>query len=178
MSTHGLLTAAPAFALLLWAAIEDMRSRRIPNWLTFSLVLSGIVQSFMSGHLVSPSMSLLGFAVGFGLPLILFLIGALGGGDVKLLAGVGAWFGAGVVFRVFCLAAIVGMVMVIAQALAQGRTKVLMRNTAMVAINLAHVNDVGVEHARQTGQSCRSIDRPLPYAVPVLVAIAILLAFA
>ena len=78
----------------------------------------------------------------------------------------------------YILVLAVGMVMVIVQALAQGRTKVLMRNTAVVAINLAHVNDVGVEHARETGQSCRSVDRPLPYAVPVLVAMAILLAFA
>src|SRR4051812_24117971 len=111
MGTHGLLMAAPALALLLWAAIEDLRSRRIPNWLTFSLVLSGIAQSFAAGSWISPSMSLAGFGVGFGLPLILFVIGALGGGDVKLLAGVGAWFGPGVVFRVFLLAAIVGAVM-------------------------------------------------------------------
>jgi prepilin peptidase CpaA len=176
MSTYGFLMAAPVLGLLIYAALEDLRSRRIPNWLTFSLVLSGIAQSFTAAGVVSPWMSLAGFGVGFALPMTLFLIGALGGGDVKLLAGVGAWFGPGVVLRVFMLAAIVGAVMVIVQALAQGRTRVLMRNTAMVAINLAHVNDVGVDHARATGQSCRSVDRPLPYAVPVLAAIAILLA--
>ena len=60
-------------------------------------------------------------------------------------------------------------------ALAQGRTRVLLRNTAVVAINLAHVNDVGLDHAKATGQACRSIDRPLPYAVPVLAAMLILL---
>jgi prepilin peptidase CpaA len=178
MGTYGLAMAAPVLGLLVWAAAEDLRSRRIPNWLTFSLVLSGIAQSFTSSGLVSPGMSLAGFAIGFGLPMILFVIGALGGGDVKLLAGVGAWFGPGVVFRVFLLAAIVGAVMVIVQAIAQGRTRLLLRNTAVVAINLAHVNDVGVDHARATGQSCRSVDRPLPYAVPVLAAIGILLAFA
>jgi prepilin peptidase CpaA len=178
MSTYGLLMAAPVWGLLVWAAVEDLRSRRIPNWLTFSLVLSGIAQSFTATSMISPGLSLAGFAVGFALPMTLFLIGALGGGDVKLLAGVGAWFGPSMVFRVFLLAAIVGAVMVIAQALAQGRTRLLLRNTAVVAINLAHVNDVGVDHARESGQACRSVDRPLPYAVPVLVAIGILLAFA
>src|SRR5688572_18788858 len=178
MSTYGLVMAAPVLGLLIWAAIEDLRSRRIPNWLTFSLVLTGIAQSFTTSGLVSPGLSLAGFAVGFVLPMTLFVIGALGGGDVKLLAGVGAWFGPGVVFNVFLLAAIVGAIMVIVQAVAQGRTRLLLRNTAVVAINLAHVSDVGVEHARQTGQSCRSVDRPLPYAVPVLVAIGILLTFA
>jgi prepilin peptidase CpaA len=178
MGTYGFAMAAPALALLIWAALGDLRSRRIPNWLTFSLVLSGIAQSFTPSGLVSPGMSLAGFAVGFGLPMILFVIGALGGGDVKLLAGVGAWFGPGVALNVFLLAAIIGAIMVIAQAIAQGRVRLLMRNTAVVAINLVHVNDVGVDHTRETGQSCRSVDRPLPYAVPVLAAIGILLAFA
>jgi len=40
------------------------------------------------------------------------------------------------------------------------------------------VRDVGLDHTKATGQSCRSVDRPLPYAVPVLVAMIILLAFA
>src|SRR5687767_15907788 len=101
MGTYGLAMAAPVLGLLVWAAVGDLRSRRIPNWLTFSLVLSGIAQSFTPGGLVSPGMSLAGFAVGFGLPMILFVIGALGGGDVKLLAGVGAWFGPGVALNVF-----------------------------------------------------------------------------
>ena len=128
MSTHGLLTAAPAFALLLWAAIEDLRSRRIPNWLTFSLVLSSIAQSFMSGHLVSPSMSLLGFAVGFGIPLILFLIGALGGGDVKLLAAFGAWLGPGTVCWAAIYGAIAGGLLAIPWLLVRGRLKQTLAN--------------------------------------------------
>jgi len=176
MTMYGLLMAAPALGLLVWAAVEDLRSRRIPNWLTFSLVLSGIAQSFTQSWPVTTWMSLAGFGVGFGLPLVLFILGALGGGDVKLLAGVGAWFGPIVVFQVFLLAAILGAIMVIGQALVQGRTRVLLRNTAVVAINLAHVRDVGLDHTKATGQSCRSVDRPLPYAVPVLTAMLILIA--
>jgi hypothetical protein len=33
-----------------------------------------------------------------------------------------------------------------------------------------YVKEVGVEHAAQTGRSCRSVDRPLPFAVPALAA--------
>jgi prepilin peptidase CpaA len=177
MGTYGILMAAPALALLAWAAAEDLRSRRIPNWLSFSLVLGGIAQSLIfSGAVTTPGMSLLGFAVGFGLTFVLFALGALGGGDVKLLAGVGAWFGPYAAVSTFAIAAVVGAVMVLAQALAQGRTRVLFRNTAVLAVNLAHVNDVGLDHAKATGQSCRSVDRPLPYAVPVLIAMSILIA--
>src|ERR1043166_9553864 len=158
MSTYWLLSAAPALAMMIIAAVTDLRSRRIPNWLTFSLVLSGIANSFFSGGVpVTPSLAFCGFVVGFALPLALFILGALGGGDVKLLAGVGAWFGPGIVLRVFLLAAIIGAVIVIGQALAQRRMRVLVRNTAVVAINLAHVSNLGVEHTKATGQSCRSI---------------------
>jgi prepilin peptidase CpaA len=176
MSTYGLLMAAPALGLLVWAAAQDMRSRRIPNWLTFSLVLSGIAQSFAGGGTTTPAMSLLGLVVGMALPMVQFALNAVGAADVKLMAGVGAWFGPGVALSVFAVAAIVGAVIVLTQALIQGRTRVLMRNTAVVAINLAHVQDVGLEHTKATGQSCRSVDRPLPYAVAVLIAMGIVMA--
>jgi prepilin peptidase CpaA len=171
MNTSHLLWLAPLLGMLLIAAAEDLRTRRIRNWLSFSLILSGFIQTFLHGTEISPLESALGFAVGFALPLALFLLGAIGGGDVKLLAGVGAWLGATFVFKVFCGEAIIGMVIVLAQAAAQGRLRVLTRNSAMLAVNLAHLNEVGLEHATLTGQSCRSVDRPLPFAVPVLLAV-------
>lgn len=175
MSTYGLLMAAPVLGLLVWAAIVDLRSRRIPNWLTFSLVLSGIAQSFMFGGLVSPAMSLAGFAVGFAVPFPLFFLNAVGGADVKLLAGLGAWFGPIAVIQIFVLEAVIGAVLVVAQATAAGRMKVLCRNSATLAVNLAHIKQVGVDHVRATGLSSRSVDRPIPYAVPVLAAVLILI---
>jgi prepilin peptidase CpaA len=169
------LSIAPLLALLLWAAVEDYRTRRIRNWLTFSLILSGVVQAFFHDSGLSPAQSVLGLVVGFALPLTLFLLGAIGGGDVKLLAGVGAWLGAAAVFKVFCTEAIIGMLIVLTQAALQGRLRILTRNSAMLAVNLLHVNEVGIEHMTLTGQSCKSVDRPLPFAVPVLAAVVGLL---
>ncbi len=175
MTTYGLLMCLPVVGLLVVAAVTDIRSRRIPNWLTFAMLLSGIAQSFTPAGMVSPGASMLGFAVGFALPFVLFAMGALGGGDVKLLAALGAWFGPQAALNLFVIAAVAGAVMVLIQAGIQGRTKMLLRNSAMVAINVVHVNEVGLEHTKQTGQSSKSIDRPLPYAVPVLIAMSILL---
>src|SRR3954453_18450483 len=115
MSTYALLMAAPALVLLVWAAAIDLGSRRIPNWLTFSLVIGGIVQSLVFGATTSPGASLLGLLVGFSIPFVLFAMGALGGGDVKLLAGVGAWLGPIIIIKIFLAAAIVGMVIVLVQ---------------------------------------------------------------
>ena len=175
MNTYTLLMCAPVVALLAVAAVIDWRARRIPNWLTFTLVLSGIAQSFMPQALCSPTGSISGFVVGLALTFGLYVLGAVGGGDVKLLAGIGAWFGPQAAVAVFCVEAVTGMVMAIAQAARQGKALLLFKNSALVAVNLAHVNELGLEHVRQTGQACRSIDRPLPYAVPVTIAVMILL---
>ena len=174
MSTYTLLMSVPVIAFLAVAAVIDWRTRRIPNWLTFSLVISGLAQSWMPQAVVGPWSSLAGLATGVALTVMMYVVRALGAGDVKLLAGIGAWFGPQAALAVFCVEAIVGMVMAIAQATHEGKAKLLFKNSALIAVNLAHVNEVGLEHVKQTGQSCRSIERPLPYAVPVLVAVIIL----
>jgi len=170
MTTFHLMTALPLLALMLLAAVIDASSRRIPNWLSLPLLVAGLTSSFLPGHLVTPGYAFLGLLAGFGLTFILFALDAMGGGDVKLLSAVGAWVGPETVLLIFLVEAIIGMVIVLIQATAQGRIKVLARNTAMVAINLVNIADVGVEHTKATGKDCRSVDRPLPYAVPVLIA--------
>jgi len=173
MTEQTLIAAAPLGAALVWAAVQDMHSRRIPNALTFPLVLCGVAQSFGDAGTVSPTQSLMGLAVGFTLTFLLFAIGAVRGGDVKLLAGVGAWLGPGMAFAIFAVEAVVGMVIVLAQALAQGRLTLLFRNSAVVGMNLMHLRDFGIDHVATTGNECRSVNRPLPYAVPVLIATAL-----
>jgi hypothetical protein len=73
---------------------------------------------------------------------------------------------------VFAVAALIGMVIVLIQAIWQGRLGALLHNSVLVAINVAHIKEVGVEHVTATGRSSRSVDRPLPYAVPVMLAVA------
>jgi prepilin peptidase CpaA len=170
MMLRTVLLLLPMFALLGWAAIQDVRTRRIPNWLTLALAASGILKSFVTRGGISPAEAGLGLLVGFAIPFLLFALGALGGGDVKLLAGIGAWLGAVAAVEVFIVAAIVGLVIVLVQCAWQGRLLLLFKNSAVLAINLVHIGDVGVKHATETGRSMKSIDRPLPYAIPLLIA--------
>jgi prepilin peptidase CpaA len=176
MSKLAILHLLPLFVMLAIAVVTDIRTRRIRNWLTFSLALTGLAQSFTFMHTVTPAASFLGLAAGFCLTFVLFAMGGLGGGDVKLLAGVGAWLGPLPVLAVFCLEAVIGMVIVLIQATLQGRLTQLLHNSALVAVNLTHVNELGVAHVSATGKSCRSVDRPLPYAVPVFLGVAALVA--
>ena len=114
---------------------------------------------------------------GIILPLfILFLLGALGGGDVKLLAGIGAWMGAAGVFKVFLAAAVVGLFIVLVQCACQGKLFALFRNSAVLALSLVHIDQLGVKQTSELGRACRSVDRPLPYAVPVLAATLLVIA--
>ena len=97
------LTATPLLAALLLAAlVTDLRSRRIPN----SLVLAGLTLA-LGGHALAfahPALPLAGaawwaplagLATGFALLLPLYLLRAMGAGDVKLMAMVGSFIGPG-----------------------------------------------------------------------------------
>jgi prepilin peptidase CpaA len=165
-----LMMNLPLLALLLWAAITDLRFRRIPNWLTLALMASGLIQGLSGYGLLSVGQSAAGMGVGFALPLPLFLLGAIGGGDVKLLAGVGAWVGPHAVLLVFAATAILGGIIILLQSLWLGRARILLRNTGVLIVNLLNVRRLGVAHVQATGQTYRTVQQTLPYAVPMWIA--------
>jgi prepilin peptidase CpaA len=75
------------------AAVIDFRTRRIPNWLTLSGVLLGLVLQTVLHGLPGLLTGFLGLLVGAGLFFIPFALGGMGPGDVKLMAAVGAFLG-------------------------------------------------------------------------------------
>ena len=172
-----LLPLLPMLALLIWAAIDDLRSRRIRNWLTLSLMASGLILSAAGMLPLKTSQSGLGLLVGFAIPFVLFALGALGGGDVKLLAGIGAWIGPTAVVQTFLAAAVIGLFIVLVQCAVQGKLFALFRNSAVLTMTILHVGELGTRTVTETGQACRSVDRPLPYAVPVLLATILIVGF-
>lgn len=170
MSSIDWLHLLPLLILLIVAAAIDLASRRIPNWLTVTIALTGILQSLSPFHTCTIGFSVLGLLTGFVLMFGQFAVGGLGGGDVKLLMAVGTWVGPLPLLVIFAGASVIGLMIVIAQAFWQRRMGRLLHNSALLAVNLVHLRQVGLDHARETGKSCKSIDRPLPYAVPVLLA--------
>ena len=178
-----LLSVAPLFALLAWAAVVDWRTRKIPNWLTFGLLGGGILRALLLplADVVAVDFhvgdALLGCAAGFLLGVPLFAIGARGAGDAKLYIACGAWLGWGGVLVVFALEAVVGLVMVVAQCAAQRKLGELFRNAGVLVLSVLFIRRIGVAQARANGAQFTSIDRKLPHAVPFLVA-AVLAVFA
>jgi prepilin peptidase CpaA len=176
MTTGGLLMCVPMIGLLTWAAAVDLRARHIPNWITFSLILAGFAQSFTWVRTVGgPADALLGFLTGFGLTLILYLLGGMGGGDVKLLAGLGAWLGPWPTVVLFATESIIGMLFVVAQAAWEGRLVRLFQNSTVIALSLASATDAAdLQRAAETGKAVSSPGR-LPYAVPLFFATCLML---
>lgn len=104
---------------LIVAAVIDGYKLKVPNWLTFPMILSGWAMSAMSYGWEGLAWSLVGTAVGLALLLPLYAIGGMGAGDVKLLAGVGAWVGGTITLYAFCVSAIVGGVIALVMVLAR-----------------------------------------------------------
>ena len=127
-------------------AIVDMRTRRVPNPLTMGIAVLGVslAAARMSGLTVADA--LLGFAVGFVFMLPGFLIGATGGGDVKLFAALGSLLGPRTIGFAFLYAVIAGGVLAVVVALQRRRLyETLGRAAALVMTrgeNVAEIEDV------------------------------------
>ena len=93
-------------ALLFAAALWDLRHREIPNTCVAALLGLGVV-GVLSGSMPWTA-ALLGFGICFAVGLLLFALGAWGGGDAKLVAGVGAVLGSPAVFPALLFSALVG----------------------------------------------------------------------
>lgn len=75
------------------AAVIDVQTRRIPNFLTFGSAAGALIHAVYVGGLHGLALSAAGWATGIALFLPMFLLRGMGAGDVKLLGAVGAWLG-------------------------------------------------------------------------------------
>jgi len=96
---------------LVVAAVIDGIQLKVPNWITFPMIVSGwIYSTALSPYAGWEGLwfSLGGTLVGLALLMPAYAIGGMGAGDVKLLAGVGAWMWATNTFYAFAATALVG----------------------------------------------------------------------
>ena len=100
-------------AVLIVATVIDVRSRRIPNLLSFGAAGIGILLSITGYGSVTPAASLSGLALGLATLLPLYLLRAMGAGDVKLMAAVGAFLGPSLTLVAVLFTFIAGAVMAI-----------------------------------------------------------------
>jgi prepilin peptidase CpaA len=110
------------------AVYTDLRTRRIPNWLTGAMAAGGFGLAF-GGGVVTPLQALLGLMVGLLLMLPGHVIGATGAGDVKLMAAIGAVVGPDLALRAFLYSAVAGGVFAIVVATRRGVLATTLQDT-------------------------------------------------
>lgn len=95
------------------ATAEDIWRRRVSNYVTVGAFVSGVAaHSFLEGWPGAWD-SLLGALYGFLVFLIFFILGGMGGGDVKLMAGFGAILGSQEIWVAAVLVAMLGGLMAV-----------------------------------------------------------------
>jgi len=89
------LEVAIAVVIGLAAVVTDVRSRTIPNWIPVAALAGGLLCQTLDKGWRGALDAGLGAAAGFAVFLVFYVLGGMGGGDVKLMAGFGALLGAG-----------------------------------------------------------------------------------
>jgi prepilin peptidase CpaA len=110
----------PTLVALLIATASDLRSRRIPNWLVFPFLLAGICVLSVTHGWRGLGESILGVLLAAVLLGMFYWLGAMGMGDLKLCAAIGAWIGPGQLFTALVMTGLAGGVMAFLWALRGG----------------------------------------------------------
>jgi Flp pilus assembly protein protease CpaA len=84
-------------AALVFAAVIDLKTKEVPDWLSYSLIFSGLgiamIKSVISMDFLFLLYSLIGLGFFVALAYLMFYAGQWGGGDSKLMMGIGALLG-------------------------------------------------------------------------------------
>lgn len=158
----------PLCALLAASVWHDVRARRIPNAVVFpgmllALALHALAPATMGGMGILSALG--GLAVGLAVLMPMYALRLMGAGDVKLLAMVGAFVGAGQVGAVALATLVAGGVLALCVAAWQGSLRRLLGNTRQMMLHSGFAAMAGV-FAAPVAPAAPASGR-LPYAVAI-----------
>ena len=157
--------------VVLAAVICDLRTRRIPNLLTFGAAFAGLCVHTYVGGWTALGVAAAGCLAGAALFFPFFALGGMGAGDVKLLGAIGAWVGPAAVVWVALFSSIAGGVMALVVAVASGY---LMQALTNIWGLLTYWRIVGPRPAPDLTLSSHQGPR-LAYAVPMFAGLVVTL---
>jgi prepilin peptidase CpaA len=155
---------------LVVAAVIDGLKLKVPNWITFPMIISGwIYSATLSPYAGWEGLlySLLGTAIGLALLLPAYAIGGMGAGDVKLLAGVGAWVWGERTLYAFAVSAVVGGIIAVLMVVAQRSWHKHQGQFWMICNEILTVKDP--EKLSVIAANRKSSMMLLPYGIPIAI---------
>ena len=156
------------------AAVIDICVFKVHNRLTLPLVLTGLVFHSIEGGVTGFAFSLAGMLVGFASLIVFYAMGGIGAGDVKLMAGVGAWLGVWLTIDVVLLAGLASGLYALVLILSSGGIRQVMTNLSILAFRVrAMAVHFGVdERVEQVVADVQHRHRRLvPFAAMVLTGV-------
>lgn len=153
---------AALFALT--AGFTDLRWRRIPNWLTYPAVPLAILLHSLAAGWRGGLSSLGGAALGFAILFLFVALRSLGGGDLKLVTALGAFFGPARLIQVLIYTLLINGVIALFMVIWKRRLGKTLRNVAHISAAFFKFHLPGDD---------MTIDNPEAIKVPFGVAAAI-----
>jgi prepilin peptidase CpaA len=131
-----------ALSVAVVACSIDVRSRRIPNWLTFGAAAAGVAYQIAMNGGNGAVMGAAGWGVGVAFLLLPFALGGIGAGDVKLMAALGAWLGPADALWLGLYSGVAGGVMALVVAAGRGYLRQALANVMLL---LTHWRVAGMQ---------------------------------
>ncbi len=152
-----------AALLAVFGAVSDVKTRRIPNTLTYSGIVLAIAWRSATLGWSGLRTALLGGLVAGGIFLLFFLVRGMGAGDVKLMTGIGCFVGPSGALQVVLACAIAGGVMAV----------VVMIYRKRVRDTISNVGEVLRFHVKRGAQAHPTINLSNPAAIRLPYGLAI-----
>lgn len=163
------------------AAVIDWWKFKVPNKLTFPLIIGGWLLGLLHtcglayGGQGGIGAALAGTFLGLGLLLPIYSIGGMGAGDVKMTMGFGSWIGAffglhaslPVIFYSFCAGVVVGGVIALVMMVCRGQWRSNVEHSRAIVTDL--LTSPSLATVAEKANRRRSRWHRLPYGVPLCI---------
>jgi prepilin peptidase CpaA len=168
-------------ASMIAAAIIDWWKFKVPNKLTFPIILSGWALGLANNFGLGAGEGGIGAALAgtfFGMALLLpiYAIGGMGAGDVKMTMGFGSWIGAfygfdngalGIIWWAFAVGTIVGGIIALGMIAVRKRYKQNVQNVREIVGDM--FTSTGIGDVATKANARRPRWHRLPYGVPLCI---------
>lgn len=161
--SEALVNIALLVPLAIVIGYYDVRYRRIPNAFVLAALAGGLAINFIFGGLPGLAGSIVGCVLGFVLMFVLHVFGAMGAGDVKLFAAIGAVTGASLVLPTFVVVVLTGGLLAIVSIVRAGVVITTMQRVLQIFVGMLP----GWEMPRFAVPSDRK--HTIPYGVAITI---------